>query len=359
MQLGTNCFNASMLTLARTYRMLSQRTLSTTTGIPQSALSRFEAGLAHPSEDEIRRLSENLSFPKEFFCNNSKIYPPATPFHRKKITASKKFVESAEALGNIQRIQINNMLSQLDTDEFDVNITMMPIDEDGVVSSDPVRIAQYTRRCFGLPKGPIENMTKLLEDHGVVISFARFESPKIDGFTLRGGMGEHPMIFLNDVFQGEKYRMTLAHELGHIVMHQMPSDTCEDEAWAFASEFLMPADEIVRVLPTRLTNIRQLVPIKQEWKVSMKSLVKRGSDLGVIDKRTASYLYSQLAPYGVQEPLPLEKEKPLLIQALIDFYEKEMEYSEDELLSFLRIEKDMFDEWYGIGKVKPKFTFSK
>jgi Zn-dependent peptidase ImmA (M78 family)/transcriptional regulator with XRE-family HTH domain len=337
--------------------MLSQRTLSEFTKIPQTALSRFEAGLASPSKEDIGTLAKYLEFPEKFFCNNNKIYPPATPFHRKKISISKKIVESAEALGNIQRIQINNMLSQLDP--LSIDIPFMPIDEDDQVVSTPVRIAQYTRRSFGLPKGPIDNMTKLLEDHGAFISFVKFETPKIDGFTLRGGLGEHPMIFLNDIFQGEKDRMTLAHELGHIVMHQMPSETCEEEAWAFASEFLMPADEIVRVLPRRLTNIKQLVSIKQEWKVSMKALVKRSSDLGVIDMRTARYLYSQLAPYGIQEPLPVRKEKPLFIQALIDFYEKDLAYSEDDLLSFLWIEKDMFDEWYGKNKVKPKFTFAK
>lgn len=357
MQFISNCFNPSMLNLARNYRLLSQRGLSVLASIPQTSLSRYEAGLTLPSDEEITILSGILKFPVKFFCNNSKIYPPATPFHRKKITVAKKIVDSAEALGNIQRIQINNMLSQLEP--FVNDVPSLPIDEDDSKTSTPVRIAQYTRRSFGLPKGPIENMSKLLEDHGVFISFAQFESEKIDAFTLRGGLGEHPIVFLNSVFQAEKDRMTLAHELGHIVMHQFPSDTCEDEAWAFASEFLMPADEIVHYLPKGLTNIRQLAPLKREWKVSIKALVKRSYDLGMIDMRTARYLYSQLAPYGKQEPLPLQKEKPVLIQALIDFFEGELQYTKEELLSFLCIDQEMFDNWYGQNQLHYKFSFSK
>jgi Zn-dependent peptidase ImmA (M78 family)/transcriptional regulator with XRE-family HTH domain len=351
-----NNFNASMLVLARDYRMLTQKDVSTNTRIPQTALSRYESGISIPDEDSIKALSVVLKFPVSFFCNNSRVYPPATPFHRKKITVAKKIVDSAEALGNIQRIQVNNMLSQLDSITNDV--PSIPIDGDDAQADSATKVAQYTRRSFGLPRGPIDNLTGLLEEHGVIISFARFASEKIDGFTLRGGLGEHPIVFLNNVFQAEKDRMTLSHELGHIVMHQTPTETCEDEAWEFASEFLMPAEEIIQELPKNLTRIRQLIPLKKRWKVSMKALVKRSLDLGVIKERTAVYLYKQLAPYGKFEPLPIGKETPTLIKALLEYYQDDLQYSRKELLDFLGIEPELFDEWYGDDIKTRRFSFS-
>ena len=152
--------------------------------------------------------------------------------------------------------------------------------------------------------------------------------------------------------------MTLAHELGHIIMHQIPTETCEDEAWAFASEFLMPKEEIRHDLPMNITNIRQLLPLKKKWKVSMKALVRKSLDLGCITMNTAKYLYSQLAPYKKYEPMPLEKEKPFLISSLIDFYKVEMEYTDKQVLDFIGISKELFYEWY-VNNERPKLRLIK
>ena len=49
---------------------------------------------------------------------------------------------------------------------------------------------------------------------------------------------------INSRVPTDRKRMTLAHELGHIVMHSEPihlSKQSEEEAMRFAAEFLMPA----------------------------------------------------------------------------------------------------------------------
>ncbi len=35
-------------------------------------------------------------------------------------------------------------------------------------------------------------------------------------------------------------RLTLAHELGHMVMHRVPNASMEDQAFRIGAEFLMP-----------------------------------------------------------------------------------------------------------------------
>ncbi|MBK7012326.1 MAG: ImmA/IrrE family metallo-endopeptidase [Xanthomonadales bacterium] len=45
------------------------------------------------------------------------------------------------------------------------------------------------------------------------------------------------MIFINKDVPGDRWRFTLAHELAHLVMHDIPKPDMEDEADEFASEF--------------------------------------------------------------------------------------------------------------------------
>ena len=68
---------------------------------------------------------------------------------------------------------------------------------------------------------------------------------------------------------------TLAHELGHLVMHRFPSPDMENEAHAFASAFLMPAGDIRPYLQSRRIDLQLLASLKPEWRVSMQSIIMR------------------------------------------------------------------------------------
>jgi Zn-dependent peptidase ImmA (M78 family) len=49
-----------------------------------------------------------------------------------------------------------------------------------------------------------------------------------------------PLFFINADMPGDHQRFTLLHELGHVALHRIPSETIEDEANRFAAE-LLPA----------------------------------------------------------------------------------------------------------------------
>jgi Zn-dependent peptidase ImmA (M78 family) len=64
-----------------------------------------------------------------------------------------------------------------------------------------------------------------------------------------------------------------------------PRETMEDEADAFAAEFLMPGVEI-RAQFVRYPRLRlqDFANFKQYWKTSMGSLIERAHDLGHLDE---------------------------------------------------------------------------
>jgi len=100
-----------------------------------------------------------------------------------------------------------------------------------------------------------------------------FETSKIDAIS-EWVPGYPPIVLVNsnEEIPTSRLRLTLAHEIGHLVMHQLSSSPdIEDEANRFAAEFMMPRREIKASL-YRL-NLAKLTDLKRDWKVSMPALV--------------------------------------------------------------------------------------
>lgn len=337
-----NRFNGTMLALARQIREESQSVLAKATGISQPKLSRIERGLDFDSvsEEELRILSTHLNFPEAFFTLNERYFPSATPLHRKRQGLSQKVKNRIEAVANLIRIHFKIIEQDI---EIDDKVPRIPIDE----NTTPVVAAQRVRAAFKLPLGPIENMTQILENHGIIVFPFHFGTTQLDAFTVIGD-STHPIVFINNQFPGDRVRLNLGHELGHIVMHDIPTENMEEEAWAFAGEFLCPRNEIFAELKNK-KNIRDYAYLKQKWRVSMQSLIKRASDLNAIEPNTARYLWMQMSQLGYRtsEPFPIEVEETTLVKEVFEVLANELGYSEDQLLQIFNISKDDFDELYG------------
>ncbi|MCH6229617.1 ImmA/IrrE family metallo-endopeptidase [Microbacterium sp. CFH 31415] len=118
-------------------------------------------------------------------------------------------------------------------------------------------------------------------------------------------------------------RFTLAHELGHLVLHSFrQSADPETEAHLFAGAFLVPDSRAAELIPPDST-LQQLARVKAGWGVSIAALVKRGEAAGTIDKDRVSTLYRQISSRGwrKEEPVHVGAETPrLLFRLLQDRY---------------------------------------
>ena len=353
----TTFFNGDMLQLARNRLGMTQKDLSEKSGISQSVLSKIEIGFTTPNTSQIKVLSSALEVRPSFFEFSNANFPTLTPLiYRRRETVTQKELNRVSAIGNITIHQIGRLLEHCDIS----NETNLPFfDPSEYNPDDPIegarQIARVTRQYLGIPKGPIKSMVDVLENNGVIVLY-RFDFPnKIDGFTIFPTM-QFPYVFANADCQGEKIRMTLAHELGHIIMHRFETPTCEEEAWAFADEFLAPEEDFVNDLPTcveRITNINMLFPLKFKWKISVKAMVKMLSDSGRLPIRTSRYLYAQLSPYRKAEPYPIAIEKPKIVDSLINYCKNTLALSEDSICSMMGIGSDEYSSWYGARKYQP------
>ncbi len=87
----------------------------------------------------------------------------------------------------------------------------------------------------------------------------------------------------------------------------------ENQAHAFASEFLMPAAEIGPDLPRRI-DWPTLHALKQHWGVSLRALVYRARKLEMLSQASYRRANQQLSMWGLPEPGELGRaESPQLL----------------------------------------------
>lgn len=321
--------NPDILSIARESRDQSQSAVAKAAGISQGMISKAENGLLELQPDQIERVAEFLEYPAAMFYEPGRVRVAGSGclYHRKRKTLPARLLKSLNARMELRRVGVRRVVRDLDIDAERIFHTMDP-DEYG---GSPEAVAQAMRAAWRVAPGPIPNMTALIESAGGVILTADFGTNKLMGMSC-WETDLLPLFYLNERMSTADLRWTLAHELGHLVMHAVPPvGDPEEEADAFAGEFLAPRSLIVPDL-RRLTFDR-LHPLKMAWRLSMKALIMRAQRAGAIDQAAATRLYKQYSArgYNTAEPYPLSPEPPSIIPAAVAVHLGEHGYSPQEL----------------------------
>lgn len=322
--------NPRQLTFVREYKGYSQTELaSRIQGLSQSNLSKYEKGVGQLSDDVIQRIVDFLGFPASFYdqviSNNID-----NAHYRKKVGLIKKEKDYIDKSIKLVGYLIDQMADSIEFPPF----VLKTIDvADGFT---PSTAAQFTRRSIGVLQGPIVNICSLLESFGIIIVELFDCEEGFDGVSFLTDQG-FPVIVINGNYSNDRKRLTIAHELGHIIMHISPDIAVsnyrdkECEAFEFAAEFLMPSNEI----KSSLTNLRlsYLLPLKQYWLTSMASIIHRAKDIGTINIEKYKYLNVELSRKGYKKKEPGEViiDKPCIFYDAFKLFKTELNYSDKEL----------------------------
>jgi Zn-dependent peptidase ImmA (M78 family)/transcriptional regulator with XRE-family HTH domain len=302
---------ATLLGTVRVARGLTQTHLAQRVGISQGLLSKAESGLVVLDEERLARLSTALNVPAELIASPAPGVEPYV-FHRKRSSLPISKANQVRALLVVTHLHVAGILGDA---ALDVRLPRIPIPEDGFDGPDD--IARQVRDSLGLPAGPILDLLGALEGAGVVVVRRALGTTRIDA-VVSWPAGSSPVVVLADHAPADRMRFSLAHELGHAVMHQVPTEDQESEADRFASELLMPA-AYIRSSLEQLT-IPRLAALKSEWGVSMAALLRRGRDLGTISEARYRALVIEMsrAGYRKTEPVVLEPEEPKALRHVIE-----------------------------------------
>jgi len=335
--------NPDMIIVGRESRGLSQKELADRLRTTQGRVSKVESGLLAVPDELLDDLSRVLGYPQNFFFQGDPLMGVgmAELFHRKKQDVPKKTLDRIYAEIEIRTRHMDALLRAMD-----IPCALQHIDVEDYGGA-PEEVARLVRATWHIPRGPIMDLTHTVEDVGVIVLPFDFGTRHVDAIS-RWVRSLPPLVFANDTAPKDRFRWSLAHEIGHLVMHSTPTPDIEEQADRFAAELLMPEREIRPDL--RNLTLPRLAQLKQYWRVSMNALLKRAQDLGAITENQGRYLWAQMAKagYRTREPVELDVagERAQLVRELIDAHRKNLGYSTSDLSGMLALYESDFHAWY-------------
>lgn len=305
-------FNGERLKKARLYRGLTVAELATQVECQRQTLSMYEISKSQPADIHIvEKIAGILDFPVKFFYESSVQEVSSTVYFRSLLTTNKKY-------RNEQIIKIE-FLSQIysllqDYVEFP---QFEPLDlcEDTSASD----AANILRLKWHLGNGPLDNLVSIVEQHGILVTSFSTTTDDVDAFSKfveTGDSQTYLIAYSNNKTSAARIHFDIAHELGHIFLHEWSDDieeiskeefrAREQQANEFAAAFLMPEESFKRDAqagPQTLTYYKQL---KKKWKVSIAAMIRRAQKLNVMSLDEYQFLIRQMQRRGQRKEEPLD-----------------------------------------------------
>ena len=342
-------FNPAMLATAREARNLAQADLARLMKVSQPLINQWEAvavpGLPfkRPGTEQVNQLAGLLGVrPALFFVTRPTRLANLSEFYHRAFAKAKRLdVKSAHARCSLIDLQIDRLLE------------LCPPAEDRIPDIDPdnhagdiEKVAGWARARMGVPPGPVDNLVDTIEACGGIVIDHDLNIDNLDALC-RWVPGLPKLFFLNGARPGDRTRLTLAHELGHTVMHfnrDVDPDLAEEQARRFSAAFMLPESEVRRDFGIKL-DIARLMALKRKWRVSMQALAYRAHQIGCIDKTRYTSIFQQLSRQGWRktEPEAFASESPRAFKRLLRAHLDEG-YSHEQLADMLYVGVDRLHE---------------
>lgn len=308
----------SRIRQAREFRGLTQTDLARRCDVSQPMIAQCEAGMKPPSTQLLDAIALQTRFPPQFFRRPEyPDFPLGSLIFRARKAMTAKERDQVHRYGEV----LYEGVAQL-VDRVHFGPVRVPRLR-GEDAESPVQAAEITRAALGLsPDKPIQNLTTALERAGVLILQLPLHATHAGAYSL--WVGEQPIIVVFAGVLGDRMRMNMAHELGHLVMHQQlvgDEKQREREAFRFAGDLLMPERSAREEMLPPVT-LSSLAPLKPRWGMALSALIMRARTLEIMSERQQRYLFQQLSQRGwrTREPenLDVPIEQPRAVRKMIE-----------------------------------------
>ena len=369
MSASTPGFVGERLCQARAIREMTSVSLASRIGISPATLTHYGRGRHTPTPYHFAQIAKALDFKPEFFLRPlEQSVPEQVSFARSRSTATRTMYRRAEYRRVWMRDIVGYLAQFLPLPEPDIPTPDLDFDWRSVSTDNIETLASEVRAHWNLTSGPISNVTLLSEKHGVIAVRFPFGSDALDAFSTWDRVDGRPYMALGaDGQSAVRTRFNVCHELAHLVMHRSVTaremsersnfNLIEQQAHRFAAAFLVPASSFVNDLKT--PTLDALLVLKPRWKASVKMLIHRTHDLGLIDEDYARRLYINYNRRGwnLSEPYDedLAVESPVMVrhafQALVDReivvraqVPADLPFNQDELEQLAGLPPGYFDD---------------
>lgn len=313
------------LKLARSAAGLSLRGLEERIGnrVTAQAIGKYERDESMPSSGVLIALADALSVPVDYLVGDQEMALEGVEFRKRSLTSKREEMQvEAKVLHLLERyLMVEEFLGLPSLDWDKPREAPYPIVSD---PSEADRAAHSLRLHWGLGLDPIPNLVELLEERGIKVLSCALGN--IDGLMTRvrrAGKSVVPVLVVNESHWGERQRLTMAHELGHMVLEVDPKVDDETAAFRFAGAFLMPAEVLWAAMGKHRTSIGwgELFALKELFGVSVQALTYRCKDLGIFGRPLFQRLFHEFSRLGwrkppYQEPYAMPGEEPQRFERL-------------------------------------------
>lgn len=302
------------ITEAREARAMSMLDLAERINVTRQAVSKYENGIMEPSAFTLSAISKCLDFPTEFFFERAYGTTTNIPiFFRANITTPKKVKESCQY--PIRWANELRLFMEQFVDFPELLLTPISDNYEDLTDDDVENLALQLRSQWGIGEGPIVDLIGVLENLGAfVFHFSDSEYIKFHGIDAYSSWVDgRPYIAYQPSKTAVRCRFSIAHELGHLLMHStVPVEKtrskeilqlADHQADRFAAAFLMPISSFPKDI--HRNSLLSFENIKKKWGVSFSAIISRCNDLSLFSENQINYLKKQMTinQYWRSEPL--------------------------------------------------------
>lgn len=343
-------FLGDKLRVGRVARGLSLEDLAKPIEVTRQHIHQLETGVRTPASEVQAALAETLGVSSTFFEVPLKSTVRVEECHfRKQVTTPRSVTNQVLARGAL----LDDLAAELDS-----NLKLPKVSFPSITvntEEDIERAAQQCREAWGLGEsGPITSMMRVVENAGAIVTQFDGVSDKVDALSMDR---RRPIVVRSSAKESlSRQRFDLAHECGHLVMHQgltTGDQITEAQANRFAGAFLLPRASFVKEFPRgRSLDWKAIFELKLRWKVAARAIIRRAYDLGIIGPtqyRTAN-IHLVKTGQAKQEKYDDEMslERPELLDAAFRALEARQRGSAYNLISSLGLSAGIFPLITGI-----------
>ena len=274
-------FNPTRLELAREICLMTKRDLAAQLNVSYQMITEYESGAVEPPSDRVERMSAVLQFPTKFFYGTDVERSQLKDVtFRSKRSMTQKIRHRVTGVGAVAA----GLISPNIRSYFNLPTPNIP----KLGGWSPTEAAAFVRSEWKLGYGPIDDLMREMETNGIEVYTTHEQCPSVDAVSF--WLEDRPYVMYSGrISSGERVRLNLAHELGHLVLHHefhedLESATLEieSEAFEFASAFLMPRINFSADIRTNPITLNNFFLHKKKWKVSAQAMIRWARDTGLI-----------------------------------------------------------------------------
>jgi Zn-dependent peptidase ImmA (M78 family)/transcriptional regulator with XRE-family HTH domain len=317
-KLGTVGFVGERLREGRESRGFTAAALSVPAGVSPAAITQYETNLQTPRPVVMDKIQSTLMLPSAFFLRHAE-REEGVIYWRSLSSATRLAQMVAERrLGWVQDITAA-LREHLEFPVLSIPDLGLPRDPLAITDLTIERAASEVRRLWQLGDGPLDNITRILEERGVILAQDDLAAMTLDALS-KWCPSERSAFCLCSTGKESavRSRLNVLHELGHLILHRnldrwhLENKTLhkliESQAFKFAGAFALPAESYAADVYS--LSLDSFINLKAKWKFAISMQLKRCEALNIGREESLRRLWMHISTRGWRLAEPLDDEIP-------------------------------------------------